>query len=302
MGGGIGTKAEECTLHRPAKGEKMLKRYYIENKTMPVHITEWGRKTDPVIFCLHGLGSTSLSFIDAAEELQHEYRIISVDAPGHGKTPAFENPEKYEMPKMAEWIDDILNLLEIEEFYFLSHSWGSFVHLFYLKHYSHRVKGSILLDGGYQSKRHSGKSAEEEMAYYKEDFEQTWPNWEEFRDLVKSETLTWSPLKEKAAEDLALAKNGRYYWHARGVTGANIIRAMHMDDIEDVFADMPKNILLLRATLPENLEEDRMKQAARFQQNTGAEVKMIPEATHLLHWDRPGAVVEEVRKRWRQKR
>ncbi|RIW34003.1 alpha/beta hydrolase [Bacillus salacetis] len=275
-----------------------MKRYYIENGTMPVHVTEWGSQNAPVIFCLHGLGSTSLSFIEAAEELQNEYRIISVDAPGHGKTPAFEDPKKYEMQGMAEWIDGIIDHLEIDRFYFLSHSWGSFVHLFYLKNYKHRVLDSILIDGGYQSKRHSGKSAEEEMAYYQEDFEQTWADWEEFRELVKSETLTWSPLKEKAAEDLALIKDGKHYWHARGVTGANIIRAMHKDDIEDVFDDMPKNILLLRSTLPGHLEEDRRKQARRFQQRTGAEVKPISGATHLLHWDNPGTVVEEVRRRW----
>ncbi|WP_421383084.1 alpha/beta fold hydrolase [Bacillus salacetis] len=275
-----------------------MKRYFIQNGTMPVHITEWGSRNDEVIFCLHGLGSTSLSFIDVAEDLQKDYRIISVDAPGHGKTPPFPSQEDYEMPRMAEWMDDIVNILKLNEFYFLSHSWGSFVHLFYLKNYSDRVNGSILLDGGYQSKRHSGKTVEEEMAYYEEDFEQTWINREDFMELVQSETLTWSPLKEQAAEDLALIKDGKYYWHARGVTGANIIRAMHKDDIEDIFVDMPPGILLLKATLPEHLKEDRNSQAERFRRKTKAEVKPIPKATHLLHWDRPEAVVEEVRNRW----
>lgn len=64
-----------------------MKRYYISNEKINVHITEWGNNEKPVIFCLHGLGSTSLSFIEIAEELKEEYRFISVDAPGHGKTP-----------------------------------------------------------------------------------------------------------------------------------------------------------------------------------------------------------------------
>ena len=50
-----------------------------------------GNNEKPVIFCLHGLGSTSLSFIEIAEELKEEYRFISVDAPGHGKTPHLKN-------------------------------------------------------------------------------------------------------------------------------------------------------------------------------------------------------------------
>ncbi|MGM0845129.1 MAG: alpha/beta fold hydrolase [Bacillota bacterium] len=276
-----------------------MKRYYIENGTMPVHITEWGSEHETVIFCLHGLGSTSLSFIDAAEELKEEYRIISVDAPGHGKTPPFADREDYEMPRMGEWLNGIADTLGLEQFYFLSHSWGSFVHLFYLKHYSSRVKGSILIDGGYQSKRHGKKTVEEEMAYYEKDFEEYLETWDEFLTMVKSETQTWTHLKELAAEDLSLKKDNRYYWHARGTTGANIIRAMHKDDVEDIFDSMPPGILLLRATLPETMEEDRSQKAGRFQQKTGAEVISVSASSHLLHWDRPEVVVKEVRKRWK---
>jgi pimeloyl-ACP methyl ester carboxylesterase len=275
-----------------------MKRYFINNGKVPVHITEWGNEDAPVIFCLHGLGSTSLSFIEAAEELKDDYRVISVDAPGHGKTPPFQKKEDYEMPGMAQWLNGVVDMLKLEKFYFLSHSWGSFVHLFYLKEYSEKVKGSILIDGGYQSKRHGTQTMEEEMAYYEQDFEQCWETWEDFLALVKSETEMWSPLKVEAAKDLALKKDNKFYWHARGVTGANIIRAMHKDDIEDIFEEMPSPIVLLRASLSESLEENRKRMAALFQQKTGAEVNTIPETTHLLHWDRPRAVVEEVRKRW----
>lgn len=49
-----------------------MKRYYISNEKINVHITEWGNNDKPVIFCLHGLGSTSLSFIEIAEELKEK--------------------------------------------------------------------------------------------------------------------------------------------------------------------------------------------------------------------------------------
>lgn len=275
-----------------------MKRYYIHNGEMPVHITEWGSEGAPVIFCLHGLGSTSLSFIEVAEELKDEYRILSVDAPGHGRTPPFQSAREYEMPRMAKWLDEVVDLLALEKFYFLSHSWGSFAALFYLKEYGERVEGSIFIDGGYQSKRLGSQTVEAEMAYYEKDFEQCWETWEDFLDLVKSETESWSPLKDIAAEDLALQQDNRFYWHARGTTAANIIRAMHKDDIEDIFEDMPPGIILLRATLPEKMNEQRRFTADRFQKKTGAVVKVIPETTHLLHWDRPEVVVQEIRERW----
>ena len=56
------------------------------------------------------------------------------------------------MQNLANWLNEIINELRIEYFYFLSHSWGSFVALFYLLHHSEKVQGSILIDGGYQTK------------------------------------------------------------------------------------------------------------------------------------------------------
>ena len=117
-----------------------------------------GNNDKPVIFCLHGLGSTSLSFIEIAEELKEEYRFISVDAPGHGKTPPFERTEDYEMHNLANWLNEIINELRIEYFYFLSHSWGSFVALFYLLNYPEKYKEVFLLmvdikQKGFEKKR-----------------------------------------------------------------------------------------------------------------------------------------------------
>ncbi|MGM0851157.1 MAG: alpha/beta fold hydrolase [Bacillota bacterium] len=41
--------------------------------------------SDSVMFGLHGLGSTGLRFIDVAEELKEDYRIISIDTEGNQK-------------------------------------------------------------------------------------------------------------------------------------------------------------------------------------------------------------------------
>ncbi len=81
-----------------------MKRCFIHDGKLNVHITEWGTKSKPVILCLHGLGSTSLSFIEIAEELKGEYRFVSIDIPGHGKTPPFEEAENYEYPKLARFL------------------------------------------------------------------------------------------------------------------------------------------------------------------------------------------------------
>lgn len=277
----------------------MLKNYYINAGILNVHITEWGDVNNPVIFCLHGLGSTSLSFIEIADKLKDNFRIISIDAPGHGETPPFKEAKKYEMPELATWINQLLDNLKIEKFYFLSHSWGSFVSLYYLLKYPERVKDSILIDGGYQTKRRMKQSLEEEVTYYEKDFEEyVFDTWEEFLNVEKKAYTRWSPLIEIAVKDLALEKNNKIKWRVSGLTARYIIEAMHKHETEDIYEKLPSNILLLRATMPKEKGKDRDETAKIFEQITGGTVKKIHNTTHMLHWDKPDVVVEEILRRW----
>ena len=276
-----------------------MKRYFVKNGKIDVHITEWGRKNTPVIFCLHGLGGTSLSFIEIAEQLKEEYRVIAIDAPGHGKTAPFEQAEEYEMPRLATWLNDLLDHLDIGQFYFLSHSWGSFASLFYLAEYPKRVKDSILIDGGYQTKRLKNQTMEEEVAYYEKDFEEyVFDDWKGFFNSEKKVYTRWSPLIEMSVKDLGFEKNNKIYWHARGITAGNIIKAMHKHETADIYENLPSNIILLRATLPSSWNEYRDKTANIFEQKIRGTVKCIPNTTHMLHCDNPEVVVEEIKKNW----
>lgn len=223
-----------------------MKRYNINNERINVHITEWGNIDKPVIFCLHGLGSTSLSFIEIAENLKDNYRFIAIDAPGHGKTPPFERTEDYEMQHLAYWLNKIVSALKIERFYFLSHSWGSFVALFYLLNNPEKVLGSILIDGGYQTKRLQEETMEEEIAYYEKDFDEyVFNNWDEFIKSEKEIYTRWSPLLERAVKDLGIEMDNKVCWHARGTTASNIIRGMHKDETINIYEKLPANIVLL---------------------------------------------------------
>ncbi|AJH20184.1 MULTISPECIES: alpha/beta hydrolase [Bacillus] len=276
-----------------------MKRYYINNEKINAHITEWRNNEKSVIFCLHGLGSTSLSFIEIAEELKEEYRFISIDAPGHGKTPPFERTEDYEMLNLANWLNEIINELRIEHFYFLSHSWGSFVALFYLLNNPEKVLGSILIDGGYQTKRLQEETLEEEIAYYEKDFEEyIFNNWGGFFKSEKEAYTRWSPLLEVAVKDLGIEMDNKVCWHARGTTAGNIIRGMHKDETIDIYEKLPSNIILLRATVPQIWDEYRDKTVRIFKLKTGAKVKLISDTTHLLHWDKPEVVIEEIKSNW----
>ncbi len=67
-----------------------MKQFVVDHEEIKVRISEWGNKDNPTVICIHGLGNTSLSFLELGELLGNEYHIFSIDLPGHGKTPPFE--------------------------------------------------------------------------------------------------------------------------------------------------------------------------------------------------------------------
>lgn len=276
-----------------------MKRYFINDGDIDVHISEWGDKGKPIIFCLHGLGSTSLSFIEIAEELKEQYRIISIDAPGHGKTSAFNEEVKYEYPQLVIWLNRILDILDIKTFYFLSHSWGSFVSLYYIAAFPEKVIGAILIDGGYQTKWRSEKSMEQEIDFYQKDFEEyVFNSWQDFFAFERAAYSRWSPLLEMAVRDLGLESNKQVTWHARGTTAKHIITAMHKHETEAIYDQLPPGILLMRATLPEVMDVQRTTTSEIFKKKANGKIQVIEGATHMLHWDQPEVVINAIRKHW----
>lgn len=277
-----------------------MKRYKLECDGISTQITEWGEMGRPVIFCLHGLGSTSLSFIELADVLQDTYRIVSIDAPGHGKTEPFSDECDYQFARFSNWLNRLFEKLEIEKFYFLSHSWGSFIALFYQKEQADRVIGSILIDGGYQSKRLQEMTLEQESAFYETDFEESVATWEEFRDVaVYGPEMRRSPLLDLAGKDFVRMKDDRYYWHTRAKTAHAILTAMYQDEILD-FLDEVKgdNLVLIRATLPISDEPFRQKAVTLWHEKTGGTVISAPSTSHILHWDDPNLVLNVIKEHW----
>ena len=95
-----------------------------------------------------------------------------------------------------------------------------------------------------------------------------------------------------------MEKDAKYYWHARGITGGNIIKGMHKHETADIFEKLPSDILLLRATLPQEQEDYRAMTSKIFEQKTGGQMKKVLNTTHMLHWDNPDVVVDVIRKSW----
>jgi len=126
-----------------------MKQNFVEVSGTRTRIAEWGSANNPIVLCLHGLGSTQLSFIEVAEALKKDFYFISVDLPAHGKTAPFESEDDYRIDRIAEWVNDLCIVLGIKDFYLLAHSWGGQIAMFYYSKYYENVKKMLLIDGGY---------------------------------------------------------------------------------------------------------------------------------------------------------
>lgn len=282
-----------------------MKELYINKDGIKARIHEWGNEKNTTIICFHGLGSTSLSFIELGHLLKNEYHIMAIDLPGHGKTPEFEKEEDYEMPNMIRWVDRIISNITEHNFYLLAHSYGADIALHYLYTYPSKVIKTMLLDGGYYLKNEwyayqnsiSGNitSLQREIDYYIKDFnDYCFDTVEEHIEVEKSNYIRWSNLLEQASKDLVRIENGKYKWHVNGFTATGAIKSMYLNPPNSIYNMLPSSIYLLQSTLPESMNEYRDQLAEKFKNSTGSKIKRIEGAGHLIHWDKPNEVVKEI--------
>lgn len=279
-----------------------------------VRINTWGETYLPTIVCLHGLGNSSLSFIEIGEELKSEYHMVSIDLPGHGGSEAFKSEEEYSMTGMVGWLHGVLADLGVSRFYFLAHSYGADIALHYMKEYGSSVIRTILIDGGYTTKKSFYEivdglaqnpdwkwpkinSVEKEVHYTTESFTAfEYPSLTAFLENEEAKASEWSTLKRKASEDYVKEVDGKIKLITTPEVAAAAIRSMAQSPIRDLYQELDSgSITLLVATLPAEfsvINEGLLEDVKRMSDIT---IKYIEDTTHMLHWDDREAVVGEVR-------
>lgn len=279
-----------------------------------VRVNTWGDTHLPTIVCLHGLGNSSLSFIEIGEELKDEFHLVSIDLPGHGRSEAFKSEEDYRMGNMVRWLHAVLAELGESRFYFLAHSYGADIALHYMKEYRSSVIRTMLIDGGYTTKKTfyeivdglaqspdwkwpNINSVEKEVHYTSESFSAfEYPHVTAFLENEEAKASEWSALKRKASEDYVKEMGGKIKLITTPEVAAAAIRSMAQSPIRDIYQELDSgSITLLVATLPAEfsvINEGLLEEVKRLSDIT---IKYIEDTTHMLHWDDREAVVGEVR-------
>lgn len=113
---------------------------YFEFKGKKIAYTVQGQGFTLVF--LHGYLETQAIWTDFARTLSENFRVITLDIPGHGDSEILQ--ETHYMCLMAEAVDGLLQNLNIDKCLMIGHSMGGYVTLSYAEHYAHRLAGFVL--------------------------------------------------------------------------------------------------------------------------------------------------------------
>lgn len=93
---------------------------------------------------LHGIGSSSASWIYQIKELRQCYRVIAWDAPGYGVS----SPLDATTPSAADYaiaLRDFIDVLEIDHIVLVGHSLGALIAAAFARRYPERIERLVLV-------------------------------------------------------------------------------------------------------------------------------------------------------------
>lgn len=96
----------------------------------------------PVVLLLHGWGSSSDTWLDVQRILAQHFKVVCPDFPGFGKN---KNPDNsWDLDDYLAWLIDFIDLLRLDNFIVLGHSFGGRVAIKLSAKYPERVEKLIL--------------------------------------------------------------------------------------------------------------------------------------------------------------
>lgn len=110
-----------------------------------VHFRDEGNPNGPVLVLLHGSNASLHTWEPLVAALKHDYRLITLDLPGHGLTGAVEgNP--YDHASMARFTLRVLSAMGVDHFTLAGNSMGGGVALMAAHQAPMAVERLILID------------------------------------------------------------------------------------------------------------------------------------------------------------
>ncbi len=240
------------------------------------------------------MGSTGLTFGEFSKYLD-TYHILAFDLPGHGNAEKCNKKTDYQPAKLAEKIHEKLSKLEKQSFYLMGHSLGGNIALYYGEKYPEKLKGIILLDGGYITPSEFGSLEEQLQESERHYTESRYDSWKDFIEEEKKEYSSWSKELEVAARARVKEVNNEIQLKVELDTIQAFITVFFEESVKDILERIKVPILLLTASEPEEVNAIRESSCKRFEQlANAATIISIPKAGHDLFSDQPILIAQHI--------
>lgn len=112
---------------------------------LTVHVRDEGRRYGPVIVLIHGSNASLHTWEPWVKRLGGQYRIVSLDLPGHGLTGTHPSGD-YDYPIFVDVVDKVLVKLGIDRATIGGNSMGGGVTWMYALAHPEKVEAMILVD------------------------------------------------------------------------------------------------------------------------------------------------------------
>ncbi|MFF7312728.1 alpha/beta fold hydrolase [Streptomyces sp. NPDC008137] len=107
----------------------------------------------PQLVVLHGFGRSLADWSASAAQLTDGYRVLGIDLPGHGRSPAIS---PWALPAVVRDITDTLDAHGVTEAVVVGHSLGGLVAVEYARAYPDRARAAVNLDGFWWRREYPG--------------------------------------------------------------------------------------------------------------------------------------------------
>lgn len=109
-----------------------------------VHYRDEGKRDAPVIILIHGSNASLHTWEPWVKLLQDDFRLVSMDLPGHGLTGPVQG-STYTIPEMSAFVLQLMDKLDIERAYLAGNSMGGAISLQIALDQPSRVNGLVLI-------------------------------------------------------------------------------------------------------------------------------------------------------------
>jgi 3-oxoadipate enol-lactonase len=230
------------------------------------------------LFCIHGAGMSSVSWMELVKRLPPARRVVALDLPGHGQSERW--PEQPSIAGYRDAVEAVCSELKLQRIVLVGHSMGGAVALAYALAWPEKVAGLVLVNSAARLKVADASLAMLEQVLPSEASSQTGQVWVDRMPPELAE-VCFSP---------ATSSDLRQRWQAMLMSAERQVilgdfLACRSFDVRDQLAKLRTPTLILGGSddllVPPKILADTAQRIA------GAQLQLLEDTGHLSHIEQP---------------